>query len=184
MAANGRPSQPEAGPLHGYTVVELSTGIAGAYCTKLLADGGAQVIKVESPQGDPLRSWSASGARIEPASDGALFGFLACSKHIVLCRDQLHQDRGVRTCAARNPSQRHSTRPHADRRVWDPKSATPSRWVGPVMSTRSPAPRYFSPRKWRAIPPGRPFTSTVEHRPPAAGTTTPKRAATTSGPAS
>jgi crotonobetainyl-CoA:carnitine CoA-transferase CaiB-like acyl-CoA transferase len=76
--------QPETGPLHGYTVVELSTGIAGAYCTKLLADGGAQVIKVESPQGDPLRSWSASGARIEPGSDGALFGFLAGSKHSVV----------------------------------------------------------------------------------------------------
>jgi crotonobetainyl-CoA:carnitine CoA-transferase CaiB-like acyl-CoA transferase len=53
MAANERPSQPEAGPLHGYTVVELATGIAGVYCTKLLADGGAQVINVESPQGDP-----------------------------------------------------------------------------------------------------------------------------------
>jgi crotonobetainyl-CoA:carnitine CoA-transferase CaiB-like acyl-CoA transferase len=76
--------QSETGPLHGYTVVELSTGIAGAYCTKLLADGGAQVIKVESPQGDPLRDWSASGARIEPGSDGALFAFLACSKHSVI----------------------------------------------------------------------------------------------------
>lgn len=76
--------QPATGPLHGYTVVELSTGIAGAYCTKLLADGGARVIKVESPQGDPLRSWSASGARIESGSDGALFGFLACSKHSVV----------------------------------------------------------------------------------------------------
>ena len=66
---------PETGPLHGYTVVELSTGIAGAYCTKLLADGGAHVIKVESPQGDPLRRWSASGADIEPGDDGALFSF-------------------------------------------------------------------------------------------------------------
>jgi crotonobetainyl-CoA:carnitine CoA-transferase CaiB-like acyl-CoA transferase len=76
--------QPETGPLHGYTVVELSTGIAGAYCTKLLADGGARVIKVESRQGDPLRGWSASGARIESGGDGALFGFLACSKHSVV----------------------------------------------------------------------------------------------------
>lgn len=62
--------QPQTGPLHGYTVVELSAGIAGAYCTKLLADGGARVVKIESPQGDPLRRWSASGARIEPGSDG------------------------------------------------------------------------------------------------------------------
>jgi crotonobetainyl-CoA:carnitine CoA-transferase CaiB-like acyl-CoA transferase len=76
--------QPETGPLHGYTVVELSSGIAGAYCTKLLADGGAQVVKVESPQGDPLRRWSASGARIEPGCDGALFSFLASSKHSVV----------------------------------------------------------------------------------------------------
>jgi crotonobetainyl-CoA:carnitine CoA-transferase CaiB-like acyl-CoA transferase len=88
----GQAVQPEIGPLHGYTVIELSTGIAGAYCTKLLADGGAQVIKVESPQGDPLRSWSASGARIESDSDGALFGFLACSKHSVVADPALDGD--------------------------------------------------------------------------------------------
>ncbi len=76
--------EPATGPLHGYTVVELSTGVAGAYCTKLLADGGAQVIKVEAPQGDPLRRWSASGAHIESGSDGGLFAFLAGSKHSVV----------------------------------------------------------------------------------------------------
>jgi crotonobetainyl-CoA:carnitine CoA-transferase CaiB-like acyl-CoA transferase len=75
---------PQAGPLHGYRVVELSSGIAGAYCTKLLGDGGAVVIKVESPQGDPLRSWSASGAEIPAGGDGALFGFLAGGKHSVV----------------------------------------------------------------------------------------------------
>jgi crotonobetainyl-CoA:carnitine CoA-transferase CaiB-like acyl-CoA transferase len=74
----------DAGPLNGYTVVDLCSGIAGAYCTKLLADGGARVIKVESPQGDPLRRWSASGAAIENGGDGALFGFLAGSKHSVV----------------------------------------------------------------------------------------------------
>jgi crotonobetainyl-CoA:carnitine CoA-transferase CaiB-like acyl-CoA transferase len=71
-------------PLDGYVVIDLSTGIAGAYCTKLLADGGAEVIKVEPPDGDPLRRWSASGAAIEPGGDGALFSFLACSKHSVV----------------------------------------------------------------------------------------------------
>ncbi len=71
-------------PLNGYTVVDLSVGIAGAYCTKLLADGGATVIKVEPPEGDPLRRWSASGAEIKPGDDGALFSFLACSKHSVV----------------------------------------------------------------------------------------------------
>ena len=71
-------------PLNGYVVVDLSTGIAGAYCTKLLADGGAEVIKVEAPEGDPLRRWSASGAEIPPGDDGALFSYLACSKHSVV----------------------------------------------------------------------------------------------------
>ena len=71
-------------PLDGYVVVDLSSGIAGAYCTKILADGGADVIKVEAPEGDPLRRWSASRAEISPGDDGALFSFLACSKHSVV----------------------------------------------------------------------------------------------------
>ncbi|HEX2286978.1 MAG TPA: CoA transferase [Mycobacterium sp.] len=71
-------------PLNGFVVVDLSTGIAGAYCTKLLADGGAEVVKVEPPEGDPLRQWSASGAQIPAGDDGALFSFLACSKRSVV----------------------------------------------------------------------------------------------------
>ncbi|BBY61664.1 CaiB/BaiF CoA-transferase family protein [Mycolicibacterium sarraceniae] len=71
-------------PLAGFVVVDMSTGIAGGYCTKLLSDGGASVIKVEAPQGDPLRRWSASGAPIGPGEDGALFTFLAGGKHSVL----------------------------------------------------------------------------------------------------
>ncbi|MGE2732954.1 CoA transferase [Mycolicibacterium vaccae] len=71
-------------PLSGYVVVDLAGGIAGNYCTKLLADAGATVIKVEPPQGDPLRQWSASGAEIIPGTDGALFSYLTCSKHSVV----------------------------------------------------------------------------------------------------
>jgi crotonobetainyl-CoA:carnitine CoA-transferase CaiB-like acyl-CoA transferase len=79
-------------PLGGYVVVDLSTGIAGAYCTKLLADGGADVVKVEAPEGDPLRRWSASGAEIPDGDDGALFSFLACSKHSVVADPQTDAD--------------------------------------------------------------------------------------------
>ena len=75
---------PVRSPLSGCLVVDLSSGIAGAYCTKLLADGGAEVVKIEPPQGDPLRRWSASGAEIPPGEDGALFSFLACSKQSVV----------------------------------------------------------------------------------------------------
>lgn len=79
-------------PLAGYTVVDLSTGIAGAYCTKLLADGGATVVKVEPPEGDPLRSWSASGAAIPHGEDGALFTFLAGSKRSVVADPDVEDD--------------------------------------------------------------------------------------------
>ena len=71
-------------PLSGFRVVDLSSWIGGAYCTKLLADGGAEVTKVESPDGDSLRRWSASGAAIPDGEDGALFNFLGTSKRSVV----------------------------------------------------------------------------------------------------
>lgn len=114
-------------PLDGYVIIDLSTGIAGAYCTKLLADGGADVIKVEPPEGDPLRRWSASGADILPGTDGALFSFLACSKHSVVADpstgggfvDGLLEDadavvwsRGSAVAEAFAPAEIHRAHPH------------------------------------------------------------------------
>ena len=46
------------GPLHGVRVIELGQLLAGPFCGQLLADFGAEVIKVEPPGvGDPMREW-------------------------------------------------------------------------------------------------------------------------------
>ncbi len=60
--------------LDGIRVVDLSSEIAGPYCTKMLADAGAEVVKVEPSQGDSMRTWGS----------GALFEFLNTSKRSVV----------------------------------------------------------------------------------------------------
>ena len=68
-----------AAGLRGLRVLDASTGIAGAYTTKLLGDAGADVLKLEPPGGDPLRRQSASGRDLE-GRDAPLFQFLAAGK--------------------------------------------------------------------------------------------------------
>lgn len=74
-------------PLDGLRVVELSAGIGGAYCTKLLADGGADVVAVEPSAGTPLRRWSASGAALAAGEDAPLFNHLWASKQSLVVDD-------------------------------------------------------------------------------------------------
>ncbi len=56
--AAARLDQPSGGPLEGLVIADFGRVLAGPYCTMLLADLGATVIKVESPKGDETRSWA------------------------------------------------------------------------------------------------------------------------------
>ena len=52
------PAEPAAGPLADVRVVEMGQLLAGPFCGQLLADFGAEVIKLEDPaRGDPMRQW-------------------------------------------------------------------------------------------------------------------------------
>jgi len=49
------------GPLHGYRIVDLTSNVSGPLATMILADQGAEVIKVEAPEGDHTRAGRGRG---------------------------------------------------------------------------------------------------------------------------
>jgi crotonobetainyl-CoA:carnitine CoA-transferase CaiB-like acyl-CoA transferase len=76
VSSEAEPGGPElGGPLAGLLVADFSRVLAGPYCTMLLADLGADVIKVESPGGDDTRNW------VPPVRDGVSTYFLAINRN-------------------------------------------------------------------------------------------------------
>jgi crotonobetainyl-CoA:carnitine CoA-transferase CaiB-like acyl-CoA transferase len=67
-------------PLRNLRVVEISDRIAGSYCGKLLVDAGAQVRKIEPPQGDSLRRYTASGSPVADGESSPFFSYLNAGK--------------------------------------------------------------------------------------------------------
>ncbi|MDE2303688.1 MAG: CoA transferase [Sphingomonadales bacterium] len=63
-ASGSAPGRARFAPLEGVRIVDFSTNMAGPYATMILAQLGADVVKVESPAGDDARAWA-------PEVDGA-----------------------------------------------------------------------------------------------------------------
>lgn len=77
---NGVPRfEPTGGALEGLVVVDLTQHLSGPYCTQLLADQGATVIKLEPPDGDSIRH----AGPFHAEDEGHLYGgyFQSCNRN-------------------------------------------------------------------------------------------------------
>ena len=82
------------GPLAGIRVADCSTVLAGPYCTMLLADLGADVVKVEPPDGDATRGWGPPWVGDEADGTRTAAYFLAINRNKRSIRLDLKTDAG------------------------------------------------------------------------------------------
>jgi crotonobetainyl-CoA:carnitine CoA-transferase CaiB-like acyl-CoA transferase len=96
-AERSEPMPRAEGPLAGLVVTDLSTVLAGPYCAMLLADLGADVIKVEPPDGDPTRLYGPPYAG-EPDEETGYLGesgyYLSTNRNKRGIRLDLRDDKG------------------------------------------------------------------------------------------
>jgi crotonobetainyl-CoA:carnitine CoA-transferase CaiB-like acyl-CoA transferase len=82
------------GPLEGIHVVDCSTVLAGPYCTMVLGDLGADVIKVEPLEGDTTRTWGPPWVGDEAAGTRTAAYYLAVNRNKRSLRLDLRQPAG------------------------------------------------------------------------------------------
>ncbi len=96
------------GPLAGFRILDLTSVISGPFCTMLLGDLGADIIKIEAPEGDSLRTFS------RPQKNGMSVGFLSFNRNKRSIVVDLQKDGGrdlVRRMAARADAFIENNRP-------------------------------------------------------------------------
>jgi len=81
-------------PLHGIRVLELGSSVAGPFAGRLLADLGAEVIKIEPPEGDQLRTWGTQ------APDGSSWWFKSHNRGKKLIAFDLRDDVAIEAVKA------------------------------------------------------------------------------------
>jgi crotonobetainyl-CoA:carnitine CoA-transferase CaiB-like acyl-CoA transferase len=99
-----------AGPLAGITIVDLSTVIMGPYATHILADMGAEVIKVEGPDGDIVRSYKPMR---NPGMSGLFLYVNRNKRSLVLDLKKPEAMSALRRVIARADAFLHTMRPDA-----------------------------------------------------------------------
>src|SRR6202040_1441277 len=93
MAPEPQPAA-AAGPLAGIRVIDCSTVLAGPYCTMILGDLGADVVKVEPPDGDATRGWGPPWVGDESAGTRTAAYYLAINRNKRSLRLDLRREEG------------------------------------------------------------------------------------------
>jgi crotonobetainyl-CoA:carnitine CoA-transferase CaiB-like acyl-CoA transferase len=83
------------GPLAGLRVVDCSTVLAGPYCTMLLGDLGADVVKIEPPEGDATRGWGPPWVGDDTAGPRTAAYYLAVNRNKRSLRLDLRRPAGA-----------------------------------------------------------------------------------------
>ncbi len=101
--AAGKARSNSRGPLGDIRVVDLSRAMAGPYATMMLGDAGADVIKVERPEGDDTRSWGPPFVGPEERQQSAYFLSVNRNKRSIVldlkASEHLEQLRGLLSTA-------------------------------------------------------------------------------------